>query len=314
MIYIVTRTLDWTLPKEHFVRHLRPAKATQSTVMDALDLAVTLRGYGWDRSHKVYFPPETRPANRRGFTLHVIKSAVIHVLLSGVLHTVIGSFTPTSIGAAEGSIFDDTLPFYTRHLRATIISVCASAGIYAFIQLCYDTCTLIAVLVLGQDPGQWPPAFDAPWRATSVSSFWGRRWHQFFRRLFLVQGGYPLSFLFGRVGFIVGTFLSSAVLHHVAMVMLNGHLEAWRLLAGFGMMAPAVLVEMVFKRVTGRRVGGVVGWVWTVGWLLLWGNLIIDGFARAGLFGRFGFLESVVPRRDVVERLMARFDVWLHAM
>ena len=280
---------------------------------DALDLALTLRGHGWDWSRGLYIPRETRPTNRRGFAFHVFLSFVIHAFVSGVLHKAIRSFSPMGIGAAGGSIFDETLPFHARYLRASIISGFASIGTYAFIQLCYDACTIIGVLVFGQEPGQWPPAFDAPWRATSISEFWGRRWHQFYRRMFLVQGGYPLSFL-GRVGFVVGAFLSSAVMHHVAMVILNDQLDLWRLHVGFGMMAPVVLAENAFKRLTGRKVGGVAGWIWAMVWLLLLGNLIIDGFARAGMFGRLNFIESVVPRRDVVERLVARFDSWLHAM
>ena len=314
MTSIITRTFDWTLAKEPLVRHLRPARGSQSTVMDALDLALTLRGHGWDWSRGVYIPRETRPTNRRGFTFYVILSAAIHALVCGVVHKAIRSFSPTGIGAAGGSIFDETLPFHARYLRASVISAFASVWIYTFIQAYYDACTIIAVLVFGQEPGQWPPAFDAPWRATSMSQFWGRRWHQFCRRMFLVQGGYPLSFLLGRAGLVVGAFLSSAVTHHVAMVMLNNQLELWKLHVGFGMMGPVVLAEIAYKRLTGRKVGGVAGWIWTMVWLLLLGNLIVDGFARAGMFGRSNFTESVVPRREVVERLVERFDSWLHAI
>ena len=315
MIFVATRTLDWTMAKEPLARHLRPAKDSKSTIMDALDLASTLRGYGWDWSRGVYIPRETRPTNRGGFTFHVLLSAAFHAFVSGALQSATRSFSPTGLGSQSGgSIFDQTLPFSVQYPRACIITVVAAFGIYAVVQTCYDACTIIGVLLCGQDPAQWPPAFDAPWCATSLSEFWGRRWHQLFRRMFIFQGGYPLSFCLGRVGFIIGTFLSSGVLHHIAMLSLKDQFESWGVPVGFVMMALGVLAERAFKQFTGRKVGGVVGWVWTMAWLILWGNLIIDGHARAGLFGQSDFSEGVVPGRAVVGRLVANFDAWLHAM
>jgi hypothetical protein len=313
MFLIATRTFDWTLAKGPLARHLRPAKNSKSIVMDALDLASTFRGYGWDWSRGVYIPRETRPTNHRGFMFHVILSATFHALFCGVLHSTIRSFSPIELGSLSGaSIFDETLPFYVQYPRACIISLIAAFEIYAGVQTCYDACTIIAVLVFGQDPAQWPPVFDAPWRATSLSEFWGRRWHQFHRHMLLTLGGYPLSFVLGRAGLIIGAFLASGMLHHIGMVPLDDQLASWRMVFGFVMMAPGILAERAFKQFTGRKVSGAVGWVWMMAWLLLWGNVIIDAHARGGMFGHFGF--PFVPGQAVVERLVANFDVWLHSM
>jgi len=315
MIFMVIRTFDWTLTRAPLERQLRPVKQPKSTLMDALDLALTLRGHGWDWSRGVYIPRETRPTSCRGFTFHVILSATFHALIFGVLHTAIQSFSPMKFGTLSGgSIFDGALPFHVRYFRAGIISALFVLAIYALIQTCYDLCTMTAVFVFGQDPAQWPPAFDAPWRATSLIDLWGRRWHQFFRRMFLIQGGYPLSFFLGRMGLVVGAFLSSGVLHHIALVPLDDQSESWRTLVGFGMMAPGILAERAFKQLTGKKVCGMVGWIWTMAWLLLWGNMIVDAHTRAGAFGYFDFIGSVVPGRAVVERLVANFDAWLYVM
>ena len=316
MIYIVTRTLEWTIRKKPLARCSRPGKGSRSVILDALDLALTLRGHGWEWSHGVKIPHEYRPTDRRGFTLHVSRSAITHALVCGGLHKAIGSFDPTTIGAAGGSLYDDTLPFHTRHIRAGVMSLVAWAGIYTFIQFCYDICTLLAILFLGHDPEQWPPAFDAPWLATSISDFWGRRWHQFFRRLFLVQGGFPLQFFFGRTGLVFGAFFSSAVLHHVTMVILNDKLEAWRLLAGFTMFAPVVLAENAFMWWTGHKVEGFAGRIWAIAWFLVWGTMCADGFARAGMFGRLNFTELVLPEnvRDIIEKLVTHLDGNLRAL
>jgi hypothetical protein len=85
-------------------------------------------------------------------------------------------------------------------------------------------------------------------------------------------GSYPLSFVFGRVGGVFGAFFASAVFHHIALITLNGQMELWRMLVSFGMMALGVVGERVFRQWTGRKVGGLVGWAWTMAWLNLWGH------------------------------------------
>ncbi|KAG9313290.1 hypothetical protein JVU11DRAFT_5594 [Chiua virens] len=276
-------------------------------MLDAIGLALALRGHGWDWSHGVYIPRETRPANRRGFLFDVILSAALHALLCGVLHMAIRLLAPVQVRTLSGgSIFDEALPFRARYARSTVISIFGAFSLYAFLQMCYDACTIVGVLVLGQDPARWPPAFGAPWCATSLTDFWGRRWHQFFRRMFLIQGGYPLSFFLGKTGIVIGAFLSSGIMHHIAMVNLNERVTPWRMLVGFGMMAPGVLAERAFKKWTGRNVGGVAGWVWAMTWLVLWGSFIIDATARAGVYGgHLSAVERVIPGRKVVEGLMA---------
>ncbi|KAF8546165.1 hypothetical protein OG21DRAFT_1451187 [Imleria badia] len=314
ILMIVTRSLFWAFAKEPFVRHLRPVNSTPSTLLDALDLAFTFRGYGWDWSHGLYIPRETRPSNRTRFVIHAALSAAVHVFICGITHRAIRSFSPAGLSSISGgSIFDDTLPFHVRLLRSSIISIIGCFSVYAGLQMVYNSCTIIGVL-LGQDPAQWPPGFESPWRSTSLAQFWGRRWHQWLRHIFLVQAGYPLSFIFGRVGLVIGAFLSSAVYHHVGLNSLDGTSEFWRMLVGFGMMAPGMFAEKIFTRLTGRKVCGLTGWVWTMTWLVLWGNFLIDGFVRAGLFRSGALIDGVPPVRKLVERLVMDFDTWLHAV
>ncbi|KAG8218009.1 hypothetical protein J3R82DRAFT_6201 [Butyriboletus roseoflavus] len=296
MCSVATRTLDWTLAKEPLVRRLRPTNSSPSTMMDIFDLVSNLRGHGWEWSRGLYIPRETRPVNRIAFAFCTLLSAVVHALICGGFHRAVLSFAPVGIGSIPdgSSIFDETLPFLVRYFRASIITTCTAFAIYSSLQMAYDLCTIPAVLFLGQDPAQWPPAFDAPWRATSLGDFWGRRWHQWFRHTFLL-GGYPLSFVLGRTGIVFGAFLSSAVFHQIAMWALGNRVEFWNMLVGFGMMAPGIVAERAFYEMTGRRVGGVAGWIWTMSWLLLWGNVMIEGFARAGMFGCSSSIDSALP-------------------
>ncbi|KAF8135099.1 hypothetical protein EV363DRAFT_1257078 [Boletus edulis] len=314
MLCAATRSLGWTLAKGPFVRHLRPRNSSPSTILDALDLVSSYRGHEWELSSRLYIPRETRPANRMAFALYAFASAVAHAFIHGVLDRAAMTMLRVGVGEIRGStLFDETLPLWLRYLRACIISILTAIGTYSYVQVVYDLCTVLGIIFLEQDPAQWPPAFDSPWRATSLSDFWGRRWHQFFRQVFLLLGGYPLSLVLGFSGIVIGAFLASVLLHHIFLLTLNGHGEFWRMFVGFGMMAPGILVERAFHQLTGRRVGGVVGWVWTMVWLLVWGIVIFEGFARVPI-DRSTLIDDMTLVRTLVERLVTGFDNWLHTI
>ncbi|KAH7889156.1 hypothetical protein F5I97DRAFT_1947396 [Phlebopus sp. FC_14] len=315
MFCITERALEWTFPIEPLKRHGRPKGSAPSVIMDALDLAGNFRGVGWDWSKGLYVPLESRPCfSRTTFALFTLFSAVLHAFICGVFHAAVMAFAPETLGTSSGgTIFDTTLPPTTRYLRSSIISIFTAFGIYCVLQMGYDICTIVGVMIFRQDPDQWPPSFESPWFATSVRDFWGRRWHQWFRRTFVFLGGHPLSFLFGRVGGIFGAFFTSAVFHYTLLVMQNGQIELSSMLLAFGMMATGVVAEGVFTRVTGRIVGGWAGWMWTMSWLVLWGNVMVDGWARAGMIGSSGnFLEVIPEVRKFVEQWVMAFDTCLH--
>ncbi|KAF9242141.1 hypothetical protein BU15DRAFT_44403 [Melanogaster broomeanus] len=312
MFLIATRALEWTLATEPLQRCIRPVNSTPSVIMDVLDLAVNLRGYGWNWSKRLHVPRETRPLTRMRFVGCAMLSAGLHILISGILCTAIRSFSPNTFGSFRGgTIFDGTLPFFVRYLRSAIITIISIFNGYCSIQAVYDLCIVSAVLILRQDPAQWPPAFDAPWKATSVNDFCARRWHQMFRQTFLFLGGDPLSLMFGTVGRIIGGFLASAAFHDIMAVPFNGHMEPLGMILGFGAMAIGAVGERTFLQWTGRRVEGLTGWVWTMTWLILCSSLTIDGCARAGMFGSPSIIEGVAPLRALVEHLVMAFDAWL---
>lgn len=296
------------------MRRLRPRNSHPSIIMDALDLSTNFRGYGWNWSHGLYVPQQTRPTNRIPFAFRAFLSITRHACICVVIHRAILSFIRVGSITHGFTIFDDTLPFIPRHIRASVFSALTATMSYAAMQMSYDALATLAVLCLGQDPAQWPPAFDAPWRATSLADFWGHRWHQWNRRMLLFLGGYPLGVVFGNTGVVLGAFLASALTHDVMLVALERRVEAWAMLAGFGMMGPGILAERAFWWWTGKRVGGVVGWLWTMGWLLLWGNIMFDAFARAGGLDDWSPIAGTVPLGLLVERLVHTFDSWLHAM
>ncbi|KAI6009034.1 membrane bound O-acyl transferase family-domain-containing protein [Pisolithus marmoratus] len=312
MFCFTIRTLEWTFLKHPLKRHLRPACSSPSIFTDALDLSTNVRGVGWNWSKNVLFPPDTRPTSRLWFTAHVLFSAWYNSVLCGAFHLATQAFSPETFTVLSGgTIFDPTLSPLIQYLRSTIITVLVAAGIYTVMQMMYDMATLIGVVVFWQDPAQWPPAFNQPWKADSLRDFWGRRWHQMFRRTFGVLGGWPLRITFGRVGYVLGSFLGSGMFHNIVVAMLNQNVEWWCMLFSFGMMAVGIILEDVFIQTTGRTVGGWIGRVWTMAWLLLWGSIIIDGFARAGMFASSTVLDSACPLKDIAEHYGTVLDRWL---
>ena len=306
-ICAVAHSLSWTLATKPLVRHLRPANSSPSAIMDALDLMTNLRGVGWDWSRGLYIPRETRPTNRFGFAFYTLLSVVAHLFLCSVFHQVIKSF----VGRTEPlTVFDDTLTFPMRHLRAGIIAVVGALTVHAGTQTTYDIATLVGVLVVRQDPAQWPPAYAQPWRATSLSALWGRRWHQTLRHTLLV-----CAMPFGRAWAVPAVFVASGLVHQLILLRAyDSRAEAWRMVVGFGMIGPGVLAERAYRRVTGRRVGGVLGWVWTMAWMLVWGSLIVDGFLRAGMYAQPNAIDGESPLWALIESWVVRFDAWLHAV
>ncbi|EGG05402.1 uncharacterized protein MELLADRAFT_116847 [Melampsora larici-populina 98AG31] len=72
------------------------------------------------------------------------------------------------------------------------------------------------------DPNRFQHAFNSPHTSTSLSWFWGKAWHQFFRRDFLMCGGFPASALAKKLGGglkvqricgLFGSFFISGVMH-----------------------------------------------------------------------------------------------------
>ncbi|KAG2104419.1 uncharacterized protein F5147DRAFT_775680 [Suillus discolor] len=316
MFLIAARTLEWTVQTKPFVRTARRSSTDVSKpnlVLDTIDLICNLRGCGWDWSQGLYIPPETHPTSSRlAFATSVLVSGLKHLFLCGVIHSAVKSFSPDTFGSLDGgTIFDDSLPPHLRYFRSSIIATLYAFNIYSLLHVGYEITVVICVLIFRQHPDQCPPLFDSPWRATSVREFWSRRWHQWFRRIFIFLGGNPLYLLFGRVGGVMGAFLVSGFLHHLQVLPIDPSSEMWRIVLPFGMMGTGMIIE---RAVSGNKTGGWIGWMWTMCWLLLWGNVMVDGWARAGLLGGPGTFDNVTRVRQPIERLVWTFDEYLHAI
>ena len=128
------------------------------------------------------------------------------------------------------------------------------------------------------------------------------------REVVLNLGGQPLNHLFGRFGGLLGAFLVSGVIQVVDLQSLGRGGSSVAIIGFWVMNGVGVVLERVWSQTTGRQVGGVLGWMWTFGWLALWGVWVVDEWAKAGRFGAFilpGELEPSLALAALVRRSLA---------
>lgn len=314
MTILATRVVIWTFQTEPYRRlkapwnpdaidpsRLEDSLGPKQTLLDAGDLFFNLRGLGWNWSHGLHIPPETRPTSSRSAFLSVtFLDFLFWMFLWDTFHYSVQWFSPLTIGSPKGgTIFDAAMPPLQRYLRSSVITLLSGATVYCAISTAYLFFTICGVLIFRHDPLQWPPVFHAPWFATSLNDFWSRRWHQIFRDSFVSFGGKPLFLLFGRAGGVLGAFLVSGILHDFGTWgMGNG--SDFRCIAGFFIInGIGMILEHTWKRITGSPVGGNFGKLWTLLWLVGWGNMLADAWARKGLVGSVFFPDNIRPTHNI---------------
>ncbi|KAH7873903.1 membrane bound O-acyl transferase family-domain-containing protein [Lentinula edodes] len=302
------RSIVWAQSKKPYKRLQRVKHGSEGTPsesrpasndwrqlqLDASDLAFGLRGIGWNWSQGLHIPPEKRSTSSdRSFAFWTLASLVTHIPVFDLLHYSVQRFGPGTFATTSGgSIFDESVPPLIRYSRSTFLSLLSGLVVYCAIEIAYDFCTLIGIVVLRQSPTQWPPIFDEPWRADSLSDFWAKRWHQLFRHFFIGLGWIPLYHVFGRIGGVFGAFLVSGILHYVGLWGLGSGSDVLGMIGFFMLMGVGVILEGFWKSFTGYKVKGWLGRIWTTVWLLGWSNLLVDAWARKGLMGSLFIPDS----------------------
>lgn len=305
------RIIEWTFSSNPLQRVDRDATPSpdkegssvkpvtlKNALWDALDLIGNFRGIGWNWYQDRSMPKETRPtASTPAFLAYTALSALTHLVIFDVSVHFVRAFSPSTFGSpVGGTIFDHTLPPLERYARSTAITLLSGIMFYAVIQWIYDLNTINIILLFRQKPSRWPPLFDAPWRATSVADFWGKRWHQLFRSSFVSIGSKPGSYFAGKAGGVYGAFFVSAILHDWGMWPMAHGLQFSRV-GGFFL---AMGLGCISEKESGVRTKGWSGWVWTMLWIVGWGNLLVDAWARSGLLGSTIFPDMTAI---VIEKL-----------
>ncbi|KAI0715584.1 hypothetical protein C8Q72DRAFT_192133 [Fomitopsis betulina] len=258
---------------------------------DGFELACTMRGIGWDFGRDVHVPPRTTSTERRQFLIDATLNLLKHFLAVDLCDSLV-KLVP-GVGSPEGgSMFLPDLPPHLRFSLSTAIHILGGLMVVFGLEMGNDLVGLLAVGLFRSVPASWFPLYDHPWRATSLHDFWGRRWHQILRHMFLSLGGYPGLWVGGNIGLVLGTFLASGMYHALGLQMADHRIVLFFVLQGLG-----ILLENVYRRCTGRRVGGVAGWCWTAFWVVVLGQMCTDAWSIGGLPGAI-----LVPRKLSIAR------------
>lgn len=299
MFTVLMRALPRTFGSQ-IPQRVRPSPEPMTPTqiaLEAADLTFNMRGCGWNFSTGMKLPEHARPlAPTSAFIIPTLRSLVTHVVLFDFIHYACQLFGPDTIGSTTGgSIYDMSIsnPF-TRYLRSTTLTFLIGLLIYGALQIGHDALCIIGVLVFRQSPAEWPPLFHSPWFSTSLTEFWATRWHQLFRQDFIALGAYPLSLVAGRSGGVLGAFLVSGVLHYVGLWGM-GRGSDMRLIFHFLLMGVGVVLEGLWRRVSGKRVHGWLGRIFAWTWTLTVGHLMADPWCRAGLMGSVFIPQAARP-------------------
>ena len=287
---------------------------------DAIELMHTQRGLQWKFGQGIYIPKQTRPLERTAFLYATLVSFLRNYLILDVLDTLI-KFFPGVGSPRGGSIFYPLVPSI-RYTVSTIIHLISGTALIAGFYMVYDLITLIAVACLDSSPLSWPPIMGDPWHAESMHSFWAKEWHQVLRQTFVVYGGYPGMWIAGDYGMVFGTFLASGLYHACSMYSSRRGFD-YSTVVFFALQGPVLMLERLWKRITGKRVGGWMGMLWVylilfVGaqpmsnfiyhvFLILASNIfLVDAWHRRGLGGGMIIPPSLSLTRVIVLPLAKR--------
>lgn len=231
-----------------------------SWLYDAVEVSCAMRGYGWKFGRGVHLPKDPRPMERNAFLRATFFAFLKNFLLLDLYDSAL-KFFPGVGSPLGGSMFYPNLPPLQRYVVSTTIHMISGSALMAGFSMVYDLVTIICVGLLDNSPASWPPIIDNPWRSDSMHVFWSKRWHQLLRQTFLVYGGYPGRWLAGDAGMVLGAFIASAMYHECSIYTMG---------RGFDLTVPMVfllqpvllIIERLWRVVTGRRVGGWIGRLW----------------------------------------------------
>ena len=239
----------------------RPGRTTLPPWLhDSFEVALTMRGLGWQFGANLYIPRDTRPSERSAFLFATAISTLKHFLLFDVLESLV-KLIPEVGSPHGGTIFKQNLPFPQRYILSTAIHLAAGTCLISGFEMMHGIITLLALMAFSSSPEMWPPLMDNPWISDSLHIFWAKRWHQVLRQTFFVYGGFFGKWLAGDMGMLFGTFFASGMYHEYSAYML-GKGFGWPPVLFFMIQPLLLFLEKMWHRTTGKRVGGIFGRLW----------------------------------------------------
>ncbi|RDB18044.1 O-Mevalon transferase yanI [Hypsizygus marmoreus] len=271
---------------------------------DTIELTHTLRGLQWKFGQGIHIPKQTRPLERQAFLHATLLSFIKNFLIVDFLESTLKLF-PGVGSPMGGSMFYPNLPLFWRYSVATLIHMMTGTAILVGFGMVYDLITLVAVGCFDSSPTSWPPVTDDPWTADSMHNLWAKQWHQLLRQTFLVLGGYPGKWIAGNLGMLFGTFIASGLFHECAMYSM-GHGFNHTAPLFFALQGPLLILERWWRKVTGRRVGGLWGRLWVYFIVFITAQPMVDAWHRRGLGGGMVIPPFISPTKLLLVPLVQK--------
>ncbi|KAG9005312.1 hypothetical protein FRB95_007575 [Tulasnella sp. JGI-2019a] len=245
------------------------------------------RGITYDFGASAFKAPEYRNVNNRTtFLLSSMWEVVFKLVMLDVFQTIIQSVPGTTIGTpGGGSIFIEGVPAPVQFVVATLLSISMGSAIYCGMDLMHHNFTIVSVGLFGGDPAEHPPLFWKPLSGTSLRQLWSKRWHPLFRQEFTALGFRIGNMVMGQLGGLLGVFMLSGLLHDVGIWGMGKGTDPWRIIGFFYLQGVGIALEGIWKKATGKSVGGPWGRLWTWSWMIATAHLVVEAWLQRGLGG-----------------------------
>jgi len=102
----------------------------------------------------------------------------------------------------------------------------------------------------------------------------------------------------------MGSFLASGILHDWGLWGMGRGADFWNVGGFFLVNGVGVVLEGLFRKAAGSRVGGPVGWVWTMVWIIGWSHLLVEAWCTRGLVASEFIPEDSRPSTLIVDLIL----------
>jgi len=129
----------------------------------------------------------------------------------------------------------------------------------------------LAPPIFSYSPEMYPPVMGTKWWVnTRIRSFWGRGWHQLFRRVFWTMGYIPGSKIAGTLGGVTGAYLCSGLFHDLGVRYVTGSSD-WQMIGFFAVQVVGCVLERGIFALPSIKSADIRsnGWL-GVAWLWVW--------------------------------------------
>ncbi|GAA5873917.1 hypothetical protein JCM16303_002629 [Sporobolomyces ruberrimus] len=257
----------------------------------AIKFATTLRGAGWEWQ---VVPKTSQPS-----------SAGTKTSRWRFIQRRLGKFVVLYLGLDCISTYMQSRPYFHRTASfatlsagerlLNVLAAGASAGLA--INTLYQIVCILCVASQAWDPEECIDLFGSFRHAKNLRGFWGKTWHQSFRRPFSSIPAFfvntvlrlsPTSPISAFTSAFFAFFLS-ALLHAFSAFVMNrtgtGSLKFFSI-QPFGILLELVVGHLSRKSFPdlSKRVTMVVGFAWTATWLVYWAPYFIDELVQAGFW------------------------------